>query len=715
MEIWRYYRILRKRRWLILVGTVVCVGIVAAMTYLSPLKWEAYSKVMEKSPADEKVSIYTAPYLYQLDPRLRLANLGQLVKSGTVLERSAATLSSLRIHTRPEEILRTLKVAPLLDTMILVISVRSTSQDQANATVDVVTAEFIRYYNEINYGGAGRSKRFIESEMPKAEARLREKREELRKFKEENGVVMLPHQTDILLQQMSQFQSSASQYEVEARQAAAKVESLEEQLKDYPQMRPTSEVMASNPVWQSLQVELAKQEIDLQRMFTTRTSAHPEVEVLQGQIAETRRKMEEAAEFILNSTTMAADPIYDTLAQNLVSAFVEYSSAEAARSAAEAVIASLEPELQSLPAKEMQLAQLTVDEEAAKNTYALLRQKLDEATIKEQEAESVSGIQIVDPGKTAPADPRKVLKLILALLLSPIFCSGIALLLNYLDNTLKTPAEAEQLLKLPVLAVVPMTKSHSLVSERHLPLIGTCYQMLSANLWIGDIEMHGRTILIASAEPDVGRSTTAANLAVTLARDGARVILVDSDLRQPAQHIIFGIENDRGLSNVLAGQLALKEALKPTSVTDLLLIPAGPASANPIRLFRSQEMAKCVSAVNELADFVIFDSPAGIAFADGALLAALVKNVVIVHAAGTVPRGAEDEFGNRLKQVESNLLGVVLNMVKPEDSHGYYHFMSAYGDLTRDAKSHGVLSGRMQDGVSGEIGEVTDRTGNTES
>ena len=134
---------------------------------------------------------------------------------------------------------------------------------------------------------------------------------------------------------------------------------------------------------------------------------------------------------------------------------------------------------------------------------------------------------------------------------------------------------------------------------------------------------------------------TAANLAITLARDGVRVILVDGDLRQPAQHEIFKVGNETGLSNVLAGKLALKDALKPTTVKDLLLLTSGPLPANPIRLFRSPEMHKFVNEIGELADYVIFDSPAGITFADSTLLAGLVKNVVIVYAAGTVPRGAE--------------------------------------------------------------------------
>jgi len=240
--------------------------------------------------------------------------------------------------------------------------------------------------------------------------------------------------------------------------------------------------------------------------------------------------------------------------------------------------------------------------------------------------------------------------------------------------------------------------------------------MLSTNLWISHAEMEGHTVLVASAEPDVGRSTTAANLAISLARDGARVILVDSDLRQPSQHEFFGVANDKGFSNVLAGKLALKDALQPTSVTDLLLMPSGPLPANPVRLFRSPEMVKFVKEINELADFVIFDSPSGAAFADATLLAVLVKNVLIVHAAGSVPRGAEAEFHARLAQVDANLMGTVLNMVKPEDSHGYHHFKAGYDESTGNGKRIGALPAGRISGVSDDLpSEEADTTSDTEA
>lgn len=710
MELWQYYRILRRRRWLIIIGTLICVGLVTASNYLGPQKYEATTTVMEKIPGDEKITIFAPSYGFQMDPKLRMANLMQLVKSRTVQQRSGETLARLSIIADPREVLGTLDATPMLDTMILAIRVRSESEDVAKAAADIVAAEFIKYYNELNYGGVERSKRFIERQLPKAEASLREVREKLRKFKEESGAVQLPTQTTAMIQQSSQLQTYVSQHRMQAQQAQAKLRNIEQQMRSYSKaLRVTSQTTSKNPVWQGLQSQLVQREADLQKMLKNRTPEHPEVQATNRQLQGIQDRMKDILEEITSSVTEGIDPSRDLITQQYIGSMIEYSSESAATAAGESILTDIEAKLESLPVKEMELAKLELDERSATNTYALLRQKLDEANIRGQEAENISSIQVVDTATTGRADTRKQMKMILAFFLSPVFCAGVAFLLNYLDNSVRTPADAEELLKLPVSAVVPLARHCSLVEDRRLPAIDMSYQMLATSLWSGNAELDGRTILVASAEPDVGRSMTAANLAATLARDGARVILVDSDLRQPSQHIIFRADNEKGLSNVLAGQLALTDALQPTSVTDLLLLPSGPLPVNPMRLFRSPEMEKFVADISDLTDFVVFDSPAGVAFADSVMLSSLLKNVLVVYAAGTVPRGAEVEFCKRLEQVEANVLGVVLNMVNPEDSHGFYHFRSGYEELLRSSRAQPALAGRAVRGIPEEENPETDK------
>lgn len=709
MELWQYYRILRKRKWLILLGSLICIGIVFSLTYLVPERYRATTTVVEKLPTDVSVNIYGGQYL-QLDPRLHLSNMAQLILSNEVMSRSYETLTNIGTSEDPLKILSSIKVVPVMDTMIMAISITSRSQEDARNCANIVANEFINFQKEMSLSGPKKTREFIEKELPNAEARLTKVRTELRDFKKDTGIVEIQRQTDVILQRTAQAENSMMQYQIQANQASARIRSLEIEMKKNPETRVAAEVVTSNPVWQSLKLDLSKQEIDLQKMLKDRTKEHPEVKALMSQIAETKSELSKTGATILSSTSTQVNPVYDQLVRDYTASIAERDAAVAAAASAQSEVNSLKAQMSNLPGNEMSLAQLQLEEKAAENTYSLLKSKLDEAVIKEQEAESNAAIEVVDAAVAKPANPRKMLELVLAIILSPILLSGVAFFLNYLDNSVKTPKEAADLLKLPISAAVPSAKAFCLTDEKQTQAIGASYQMLSTDLWISSTEMESRTILVASAEPKAGRSSTAVNLAITMAKDGARVILVDSDLRQPSMHELLETENDQGLSNILVGELEIKDALKQTSVKDLLFIPAGPPPANPIRLFKSEEMAKLVGELNEMADFVIFDSPAGIAFADGTLLAAMVKNVVLVYAAGTVPRGSEEEFRNRLLQVHANILGVVLNKVKPEDSHGYYHYKIAYDELLRDRRMRPALPARDVSAVDSGSDDYTQRS-----
>jgi polysaccharide biosynthesis transport protein len=391
---------------------------------------------------------------------------------------------------------------------------------------------------------------------------------------------------------------------------------------------------------------------------------------------------------VVASKTITPDPLHDSLRQRYLDTKVSHTGALARRDAVARVIAQVDSELAGLPSEEKELAQLEIDQEAAEQTYRLLRQKLDEARIRESESKNASAIKLIDEAYVFPVDQRKVMKLGLALLLSPMLGVAIVFLLHYLDNTVRNPAEAEELLALPVFAVVPLSKPHSLARAKRPTALAEIYQILSANLWSNLDFSRGACLVVAGAEPDSGRSITASNLAITLAADGARVILVDADFRQPAQHLLFGVDNRRGLSNILSGGALIEDVLRPTKFDGLLLMTAGPIPDNPVRLLRSQQMRDFVDHIGSVADFVVFDSPSGVAFADSAIIASYVRNVLIVHAAGRVSRGAEAEFRNRLEQFGVNLTGAVLNMAHPEDSHGFFHYRRAYQDVLPPRERH---------------------------
>ncbi|MBI2841778.1 MAG: polysaccharide biosynthesis tyrosine autokinase [Armatimonadetes bacterium] len=695
MELWRYYRILRRRRWLIVFCVAVCVGVVGIHASLSPKLYTGRATVMERQPTERGVPVYGDRYVVQPNVDIHLADLANIATSNSVILRSRDTLGQLGIAIDPRQLMNTLKIQPLYDTQILAIEVTSQDPDEAKSAADVVSGEFRRFYQQLMSGAAEQSREFIEKQLKDAKAKRAETREARKNFKMRNELVDLGMQAKVLMDRSAEIETQVVHAGVAAAELNDRLRIVDEQIASQPEMKLSLESTTNNPIYQELLARKIAAEADLGTMVARRGRNHPEVQILTKQLEEVNEIIKTQSPKIVSQETVSENQVYRTVLQNRLALNAEAAGTGAREAALLAVLSEEKAKMGDLPAQEMKMAQLQMDVTAAEETYRLLRAKLDEARIKANEASRASAIQVIDAAYVYPVDRKTPLKLVLALVLSPLLGAGLVFLLNYLDNTVKTPAEAEDLFGLPVVTVVPLSRSHALAKRpENEPLLAT-YEMLTSVLWRNIAKTPQPTILVASAEPDTGRSTTAANLAITLARDGARVILVDSDMRKPCLNQMFGVSGKPGLSNILSGGVAIEDALAPTRVEGLLLLPAGPPPDNPIRLLRTQQMAEFVSEVGKLADFVIFDSPAGITFADASLIASHVRNTIIVHAAGKVPRGSETEFRTKLDLVGANIVGVALNRVRPEDSHGHFHYRRFYQDETAQDRSR-ALSGAVR-------------------
>jgi capsular exopolysaccharide synthesis family protein len=185
--------------------------------------------------------------------------------------------------------------------------------------------------------------------------------------------------------------------------------------------------------------------------------------------------------------------------------------------------------------------------------------------------------------------------------------------------------------------------------------------------------------------------------------DGKRVVLVDGDMRRPTLHRIFKSTNEVGLSNVLASELDIEEALVSTEIENLLLLPAGPTPNNPSELLGSRKMEMLVETLKNGADFILFDTPSAIAFTDTVVLSKWMDGVLLVVRANQVPRGAELQVRKLFNKANVRILGVVLNDVQPTSVDSYYyhsHYYPSSGPTTLAlAGAKGGSVGEDEDGV----------------
>lgn len=204
--------------------------------------------------------------------------------------------------------------------------------------------------------------------------------------------------------------------------------------------------------------------------------------------------------------------------------------------------------------------------------------------------------------------------------------------------------------------------------------VSEAYRTLRTNLEFSSLDEPLKTVVVTSPGPEEGKSTTLANLAVTLAHAEKRVILVDCDLRRPSQHEIFGLSNEVGLTTMVVDEQAMRDPpLLETGVEGLQLLPSGPLPPNPSELVGSRRMAEIIRALSERADLVLFDAPPIIAVTDAAVLASRVDGVLLVIKAGATKRDHAKRAKALLEKVNAHVVGAVLNNVKMDTSYYRYY------------------------------------------
>jgi capsular exopolysaccharide synthesis family protein len=347
--------------------------------------------------------------------------------------------------------------------------------------------------------------------------------------------------------------------------------------------------------------------------------------------------------------------------------------------------------------------------EANKQLYEGLLQKLKEAGI--SAGLRSSNIRVVDPAlaPTSPSRPQKTRNILLAVLIGLVGGVGLAFLREYLDNTVKTPDDIEFLVRLPSLAVIPEFaavngrrrrpkllkdsspepgKARVELASHTLPQsqVSEAFRSLRTALLLSRAEHPPQVILVTSALPQEGKTTTAVNLAVTLAQLGDRTLLVDADLRKPgiAQAVGLADGNYAGLSSYLAGVSSLELVTVPHPViTNLAAIPTGPIPPNSGNLLSSCRMSEAIASLRRNFKFIVVDSPPIIVATDAVILSVLADGVILVARSGETPKGAFTRAKAQLAGVKCRLLGVVLNAVDGS-SPSYYYYRDYYYDRGED-------------------------------
>jgi capsular exopolysaccharide synthesis family protein len=423
------------------------------------------------------------------------------------------------------------------------------------------------------------------------------------------------------------------------------------------------------------------------------------VQQLEQQIAEVRSQLEREKEFAANRIES------------------EYQAALKREQLLRAAVKNQEAAASEMNARLVEYSVLKREYDTNQQLYEGLLTRLKEAGV--SAGLKANNVHIVDRARPpiSPIRPRKLLNILISLAVGLIIGGLVAIFNEYLDNSVKVPEEVESLVNLPALGIIPSamsvtaggrkgyyalgdgrSKRSALATESSAPqgvhelatvsqphsVIAEAYRALRTAILLSTSKHPPQTILITSGQPREGKTTTALNLAITLAQRGDRVVLIDSDLRRPRVHRSFGLANDVGLSSYLAGVVGIDDLPRAVPhIPNLYVVSSGPTPPNPAELLSSEPMDTLFRELRRQFDFVVMDSPPTISVADSMILAARADGVILVVHGGVTTRESLRQTHKMLASVNARMIGVVLNNVDVRSADYQYYYSYYYGDYYR--------------------------------
>jgi capsular exopolysaccharide synthesis family protein len=436
--------------------------------------------------------------------------------------------------------------------------------------------------------------------------------------------------------------------------------------------------VASNPVVAQLYAQMARYETARDSLLSgprARAASDPDVQRLNAQIATSETRIAEAVQS-------------------------QIASIEAQLASLDAVRGRSEERIRAMPNVQVQEVRLVQQVSTIQAMADQLREEYQKARI--AEAVEVGQVEVLDlPSPAVPVGSGGMAIVLMGTLVGLGLGIGLAVARDRLNSSVRSREELEQLLGVPGLAVVPALAPPQRVGrwrwgrkraraarggeagQVHLAVLdgrssgAEAFRTLRTNLIFSQAVRRLRMLVVTSAAPGEGKSTTTSNLAAAFAKQGMRVLLVDCDLRRARQHEIFAVPREPGLTQLVMGHSPLAQLALPTLVENLFLLPAGALPPNPSELLGSQRMADVIDELRAAYDLLIFDTPPVLAASDGAILATHADGVVLVVRAGATARAAAEGALRQLQGVGARVLGAVLN--DPDERLPAYGGYNRYG------------------------------------
>ncbi len=601
-----------------------------------------------------------------------------------------------------QRIKKNISADPIRDSDVILIKVQGPTP-QAAAHIGNLVAEVVKERSaSVKREQASSTRKFIEGQLPSVEANLSRAEEAIKSFKSQNQVVSLSDEAKEILTRVTEADKQYVTAASDRQSIEGKLNAIYDQLRAQGGVSDSMLSLSAGSVADSLKSSLVGLQTEAIKLQVKGYGPeHPQIRNINYQITNVKARLLQELQRIAQKSVLSPMPQIQGLLDQIPPLQIQLATLQARELALKGILGAYDESLSKLPSKELQLARLLRAKEVGENVYKLLLEKYEEAKI--TEAGKIGNVRVIDRAVPPlfPIKPRKALNMAIGFLVGLALGVGLSFFLDSLDNSIKTVEELEHGFGTPVLGLIPAIQAEGQRSSRknggdevarisatlvtkYTPRshVSEAYRSLRTNIQFSRIDDPLKTVVISSAAPSEGKSTTAANLAITTAITGIRTLLVDADLRRPVIHSLFGLEREPGIINLLAEKLPLEKVIKPSGIDNLSVLTCGAIPPNPSELLGSQRMKELIKTLSQQYDLVLFDSPPVITVTDTAVLSPQVDGIVLVVKSHVTDKRALARAKTILSNLKATILGVILNKIELSGLAGgydyYYHYNYYY-------------------------------------
>jgi len=599
--------------------------------------------------------------------------------------RTSALLASFRSN---------LHVTLIPNTRIIEIQYNSTDPQLAASAVNTLAATYVEQNFKTKFESTMQASDWLSKQLVDLQMKVETSQEKLVRYQKEHEILGTDEKQNIITEKLAELNREMTMAESDRMQKEAVYRQTQSNDPDAIAAAIVSETGgggngATSGLLDKLREQQAGLRIQIADLSTQLGPSYPKVAQLNNQLKEIDHQLQ-------SETNKAVDHLKG-----------QYLGALQRENMLRDAFDKQKQEANKLNESAIEYSILKRDLDSNRTLYEGLLEKLKEAGV--TAGLRSNNFRIIDAARvpTAPSEPNIPRNLAFALVLGVISAVGLAFILENMDNTVRTPEQAQALSALPSLGMIPLgsksgnygaagkrlalTASREVVETvaqiRPQSQMAESYRALRTSLLLSNLGAPPKVIMVTSARPQEGKTTTSINTAIVLAQKGVRVLLIDADLRRPSIHKALGMGPHSGLSNVLTGSATMEQTITTSPVLpNLFIMPAGTPPPNPAELLASSNMRDLIAELRDLYDHIVIDTPPTLSVTDAVVLSPRADATILVIRSGHTTKQALRRARDILMQVNAHVAGVLLNAVDltSPDYYYYYEYQGKYSQYYQE-------------------------------